>query len=54
MDLNYLPEEKLPDDFDQILIEAERLGWVFKDGKWVQSGWRDKTSQQLYLFIKYK
>jgi hypothetical protein len=45
-------ENIIPDDFDQVLSEAERVGWVFYQGKWVKDGWSDKTSKELYKLIK--
>jgi len=45
-------EITFPDDLDSILVEAERLGWVFHNGIWVNSGWSDKTTAELYNSIK--
>jgi hypothetical protein len=41
-----------PEDLDSVLVEAERQGWVFHNGIWVQSGWRNRTTAELYETIK--
>lgn len=40
--------KSLPDDIDIILMEAERLGWVFNKDRWMRDGWSDKSTQELY------
>jgi hypothetical protein len=43
-----------PNDFDVILSEAERQGWVFHNGEWKCDGYRSRSSSSLYEYLKNK
>lgn len=45
-------EDRMPDDFDEILQKAENDGWVFHEAQWGRYGYRVRSSIELYNYIK--
>ena len=43
---------KFPIDLDAILTEADRQGWVYRGGLWLRDGFAERTTEQLYNYMK--